>query len=112
MRLTIELTPTEGARLSTAARMKGADDAELARKFVTDRLPQFEADTSSPAEPRQAPDVENDHTIALLKSWLAEDATDDPEELCQAQRELEEFKRNMNAPRKEAGTRVLFPEVE
>lgn len=51
-------------------------------------------------------------SIALLQSWLAEDATDDPDELRQAQEDLDEFKRNMNAPRKEAGARLLYPEVE
>ena len=51
-------------------------------------------------------------TMALLRSWLEEDATDDPEELRAAEEELREFKRNMNLPRKEAGARLLYPEVE
>jgi hypothetical protein len=51
-------------------------------------------------------------TMALVRSWLAEDATDDPEEICAAEEELREFKRNMNLPRKEAGARLLYPEVE
>ncbi len=55
---------------------------------------------------------DDDPTIALLKSWLEEDATDDPEELRAAEEELREFKRNMNQPRKEAGARLLYPEVE
>jgi hypothetical protein len=56
-------------------------------------------------------DAENDATIALLQSWIAEDATDDPEEIRKAEEELAEFKRNINAPRKEAGERLLFPEA-
>ena len=68
----------------------------------------------------QAPEIEESKlvdpkaaaSIALLKSWLEEDATDDPDELRQAQEELDEFKRNMNAPRKEAGARLLYPEAE
>ena len=56
--------------------------------------------------------TDDDPTIALLKSWLEEDATDDPEELRAAEEELREFKRNMNLPRKQAGARLLYPEVE
>ena len=56
--------------------------------------------------------TDDDPTIALLQSWLEEDATDDPEELRAADEELREFKRNMNQPRKEAGARLLYPEVE
>jgi len=51
-------------------------------------------------------------TMALMKSWLEEDATDDPDEIRQAEEELREFKRNMNLPRKEAGARLLYPEAE
>jgi len=59
------------------------------------------------AEPKQ-----ETPTMALMKAWLEEDATDDPEELRQAEEELREFKRNMNQPRKETGARLLYPEVE
>ena len=51
-------------------------------------------------------------TMALLKSWLEEDATDDPEEIREAEAELLEFKRNMNLPRKEGGMRLHYPEAE
>ena len=51
-------------------------------------------------------------TMALMRSWLEEDATDDPEEIRAAEEELREFKRNMNQPRKETGARLLYPEVE
>lgn len=51
-------------------------------------------------------------TMALMKSWLEEDATDDPDEIRQAEEELREFKRNMNLPRKETGARLLYPEVD
>ena len=50
--------------------------------------------------------------MLLMRLWLEEDATDNPEEIRQAEEELKEFKRNMNKPRKEAGARLLFPEVE
>jgi hypothetical protein len=51
-------------------------------------------------------------TMALMKSWLEEDATEDPDEIRAAEEELREFKRNMNLPRKQAGARLLYPEVE
>ena len=50
--------------------------------------------------------------MALMKSWLDEDATNDPEEMRAAEEDLLEFKRNMNLPRKEAGARLLYPEAE
>ncbi len=50
--------------------------------------------------------------MRLLNTWLADDATDDPDELRAAEIDLEEFKRNMNRPRKEAGARLLYPEEE
>jgi hypothetical protein len=51
-------------------------------------------------------------TMTLLRSWLEEDATDDPEEIRAAEEELRQFKRNMNRPRQEAGARLLYPEAE
>ena len=51
-------------------------------------------------------------SMALMKQWLEEDATDDPEEIRAAEEDLREFKRNMNLPRKEAGARLLYPEEE
>jgi len=51
-------------------------------------------------------------TMALMQSWLEEDATDDPEEIRAAEEDLREFKRNMNLPRKETGARLHYPEVE
>jgi hypothetical protein len=51
-------------------------------------------------------------TMALMRKWLEEDATSDPAEQRAAEKELTEFKRNMNRPRKEAGARLLYPEAE
>ena len=50
-------------------------------------------------------------SIALLESWIAQAPTD-PEAIREAEEDLREFKRNMNIPRKEAGARLHFPEVE
>ena len=54
-------------------------------------------------------DAENAAAIALLKSWREQDATDDPEEIRQAEEELAEFKRNMNANRAATGERLVYP---
>ena len=51
-------------------------------------------------------------TMALMRKWLEEDATDDAEQIRAAEEELREFKRNMNLPRKESGARLLYPDVE
>lgn len=48
-------------------------------------------------------------TLALLEAWAVEDATDDPEKLRAAQKELDEFKRAMNENRAATGERILFP---
>lgn len=67
----------------------------------------------SPTGPQESGvECDNDATIALLDAWLQEDATDDPGEIRQAEEDLRQFKRNMNAPRKEGGERLLFPDVE
>ena len=51
-------------------------------------------------------------TMSLMKLWLEEDETHDPEEVATAEKELLQFKVNMNQPRKEAGARLLYPEAE
>lgn len=50
-------------------------------------------------------------SIALLESWI-EQAPKDAEALQEAEADLLDFKRNMNLPRKEAGARLPYPEVE
>jgi hypothetical protein len=54
-------------------------------------------------------DAANAASIALLQSWLDEDATDDPEEIRKAQEELDEFKRAINEERERAGARRIYP---
>ena len=55
MTLTIELTPTEEARLLAAAQKEGVEPAELARKLLASHLP--------------AADETSDPTLALLAEW-------------------------------------------
>ncbi len=52
---------------------------------------------------------ENAASIALLQSWLEEEATDDPDELRQAQSEVEAFQLAINAERDRAGARRVYP---
>jgi hypothetical protein len=54
-------------------------------------------------------DAENAASIALLQSWLEEDATDDPGEIRKAQEELDEFKRGINEERERARARRIYP---
>ena len=66
-------------------------------------------------EEKEAEDAEPQRmtpTMALIKSWLEQDATDDPEEILAAEEDLLEFKRNMNLPRKEAVARLHYQEAE
>ena len=68
------------------------------------------ADSAKSAEnARTEGDAGNAASIALLRSWLEEDATDDPEEIREAQKELDEFKRSINAERESVGARQIYP---
>ena len=95
MTLTITLTVEEEARLRAAAQREGIDPAELVHQLVRVHLP-------------PTPD-ENATSIALLQSWLEEDATDNPDDIQQAQAELEAFKQAINAERERAGARRIYP---
>ncbi len=106
MTLTIDLTPAEEARLADAARRAGLAPAEAARKLVTEHLPPIKDERTREEIARNAP------SISLLRSWLAEEATDDPDEIRRAEEELAEFKRKMNANRAATGERLLYPDVE
>jgi len=95
MTLTITLTVEEEARLRAAAQREGIDPAELVHQLVRAHLP-------------PTPD-ENAASIALLQSWLEEDATHNPDDIQQAQAELEAFKHAINAERERAGARRIYP---
>ena len=95
MTLTIILTSEEEIRLRVAAQKEGVDPAELVHQLVRAHLP-------------PTPD-ENAASIALLQSWLAEDTTDNPDDIQQAQAELEAFKQAINAERERAGARCIYP---
>lgn len=66
-----------------------------------------------PIRPASAPllptGVIDTATLELLASWKEEDATTDPEELLEADEEIAQFKKAMNANRAATGARLLFP---
>ncbi|HZO89830.1 MAG TPA: hypothetical protein VFB38_15990 [Chthonomonadaceae bacterium] len=98
MTLIIELTPEEETRLQEAARQHGLEIQEYARQRL------------GLVEPRlTAPDAENQALIDLMRQWMAEDATDDLEELERRDAELAELKANLNANRAAVGAEPIFP---
>ncbi len=48
-------------------------------------------------------------TLELLAAWKAQDATADPDKIREADEEVAEFKKAMNANRAATGARLLFP---
>lgn len=85
----------------------------LGKLSNTKRYRLVEVDESrAAAEPKvPLPDPRNAASIALLESWIAE-APATPESVRAAEEELQEFQRNLNQLRKEAGARPLYPDAE
>ncbi|MCW3050837.1 MAG: hypothetical protein JWN14_7 [Chthonomonadales bacterium] len=54
-------------------------------------------------------DPEREAALALLDSWISEGLAADPETKRQAEEELAEFKRNMNANRTATGDHPVYP---
>jgi hypothetical protein len=99
MILTLDLSPTEEARLAAAARQKGLDPAALVKALVTEHLPEpLPVPENSPEDP----------TLALFAQWAAEDAHKTPEETAQEDRLWEQFEANLNAERDRAEARWVF----
>ncbi len=76
------------------------------------RLIEIEMDaeiTRSADEAKPVIDAENAAAIALLKSWIEEAATDNPEEIRKSEEEYDELKRNLNANRALTGEMPVFP---
>lgn len=96
MTITLDLAPDVGAILEARARAQGQPLEEYLRSALEGL-----ASATRPDKQKAA--------IALLASWRAEDATDDPVELARRDAELEEFKANMNANRAEEGRGPVYP---
>lgn len=103
MTLTIDLTPQAEAWLSAEARQNGVLPSDWAQRVLEER-----AALSAPISLPPAIDAENAAALALLNQWIAEDATDDPEEIRKVDKEVAELKRNLNANRAETGERLVF----
>ena len=54
-------------------------------------------------------DIVDSATLELLSSWRRQDATDKPQEIRAAERELAAFKKAMNENRALAGQPLVFP---
>jgi len=102
----IDVSPQFSAKLARAARSRGVDPNKLLEKLVAEYLLPV---VSTPiAEEPPVISTRNAAAIAALNQWIAEDATDDPEEIRKANEDVAEFKRNMNANRAATGERLVF----
>jgi len=110
MTLNIELSPQTSARLSAFARQKGVDPQTLVTTLVEDNLPPIKTQSEQELTIHSV-DPANDASIALLQSWIAQAPTD-PEGIREAEEDLLEFKRNMNANRATTGERLPYPEAK
>jgi hypothetical protein len=92
MTLKIELSPEIEARLRLEANRNGVDSTEYARRLIESQLPS----TGGAA------------LADLMQSWIAEDATDEAEEINAREAELQEFKARMNSNRAATGERPVY----
>ncbi len=102
--ITLDLTPTEEAEIFTVARQTGLAPADYVKKLVKENMPPVPV---GPEAPRIS--AKNAAAIAQLQAWKEEEFTDDPEELRQADADMEELQHNLNKNRIESGERPLFP---
>lgn len=98
MTVTLELSPEEEAALSRRAQAQGTDVEAVLHSLVAQIAP--------PAQPEL--NERQRSAIALMQQWREEDKTDDPEEMEERDRELEEFKANMNRWRAEEGRLPVY----
>lgn len=95
MGIIIDLTPEEEARLTAEAQSKGLQPAELAARFLRERI-----GTPLP--------VESDPLLSLFAQWAEEDATMTPAEIADENRQWEELKSSLNTERDRAGARRVL----
>ena len=96
MRLVIELTPEEEARLEAAAQQKGIAPQECARQLLTAHLPDLMPNGT-----------QEDPTLAIFAKWQQEDALKTPEEAADEERLWKEFEKGINETRQSLGMRQL-----
>ena len=108
MTLHIDFTPQEIAWLNAQAQREGLPPAEIIKRLIDAQVATTPAPLA-PVRPASALTAEQEAAIALLDSWIAEGMAAGPEEIRQAEEELEEFKRNMNANRAATGDHPVYP---
>ena len=100
----IDLPRPIEARIEQEAQKAGVSPAALLADVVRKNFGM----TVDPEEQKRL----NAPSIALLESWLAEaEKPRTAEETAEAEADMEELMRNLNAPRHEAGERLHFPAV-
>src|SRR4051794_172310 len=97
MSLVIDLPPDQETRIQQEAARKGFTVGELVRRTLAERFP-------------VAPD-ENGEALRLIARWISESPTD-PEAVNAAEEDLRTFQRSLNETRREAGARLVYPDVE
>jgi dimeric dUTPase (all-alpha-NTP-PPase superfamily) len=97
MSLVIDLPQSVEARLEEEAQKAGVSVHELVQRTIAEKFP-VELD-------------ENAQALRLIEQWIAEAPTD-PEQIKEAEEDLREFQRSINQTRKEAGARLVYPEVQ
>jgi len=108
MILNIDVNPQEEAWLADQTAQLGLPAAEIVKRLIDAQLPPMPPQAET-AEPKPVIDAKSAAAIALLDSWIAEGTGADEETKRQAELELEELKRHLNANRAELGERLVFP---
>lgn len=96
MTLKIELTPEEDLRLHTLAQARGVDEVTALHSLIAEL-------------PAAVPDEEAQAVARLMHEWIAEDATEDPEELEKREQQWQEFRTGMNESRVSEGRPPVYP---
>ena|SRR5579872_2515680 len=100
----IDLPPPVEARIEQEARKAGVSPAELVADVVCKNFGM----TIDPEEQKRL----NAPSVALLQTWLAEaEKPRTAQEEAEAEEDMQDLMRNLNAPRREAGERLHFPDV-
>lgn len=114
MTVTLELKPEEVTALHHRARAEGVGIEAVLHALVAQVPPPPapkahgtpELRTPEPGMPKL--NERQKAAIALMQDWREEDETDDLEELARRDRDLEEFKANMNRWRAEEGRLPVY----
>jgi len=104
MTVTLELRPEEVTALRSRATAEGVDVETVLHRLVAKIAPP----PAPEAQGKRELTEKQKGAIALMQAWRQEDETDDPEELAERDRELEEFKANMNRWRAEEGRLPVY----